>query len=116
MRAAAPPARVASVDVLRGAIMVLMALDHVRDYVTKVRIQPENLAQGTAALFATRWVTHFCAPAFSLLAGVGIGLAMRGGKSAGAMSRYLVTRGLWLIALDLVITPVGWRFGLDILP
>ena len=113
---AARAPRLASSDLVRGAVMVLMALDHVRDYVTRLRIQPENLAQGSAALFATRWVTHFCAPAFALLAGVGIGLAMRRGKPAGAMSRFLVTRGLWLIALDLVITPVGWRFGFDLLP
>jgi uncharacterized membrane protein len=55
-------ARIASVDVVRGAVMVLMALDHVRDYVTILRIQPEDLVRGTAALFATRWVTHFCRP------------------------------------------------------
>src|SRR5687768_2045703 len=96
--------------------MVLMALDHVRDYVTNVRFQPEDLSRGTAALFATRWITHFCAPAFFLLAGVGVGIAMRRGKSAGAMSRYVLTRGFWLIVLDLVITPVGWRFGFDLLP
>jgi uncharacterized membrane protein len=52
--------RVSSVDVVRGAVMALMALDHVRDYVTELRFPPENLARGTAALFATRWVTHFC--------------------------------------------------------
>jgi uncharacterized membrane protein len=114
--APARTSRIASVDIVRGAVMVLMALDHVRDYVTNVRIQPENLAQGTAALFATRWVTHFCAPAFSLLAGLGIGLAMNRGKSASEMSRYLIVRGLWLIALDLVITPIGWRFSFDIFP
>jgi uncharacterized membrane protein len=108
--------RIGAVDVVRGAVMALMALDHVRDYVTNVRIQPENLARGSAALFATRWVTHFCAPAFALLAGVGIGLAMQRGRSPGAMTRFLIIRGLWLIALDTVITPIGWRFGFDLLP
>ena len=108
--------RLASVDVVRGAVMVLMALDHVRDYVTKLRFQPEDLQQGSAALFATRWVTHFCAPAFFLLAGVGIGLAMQRGKSAAAMSRYLVSRGLWLLVLELIITPIGWQFGFDLVP
>ena len=103
-------------DVVRGAVMVLMALDHVRDFVTNVRFQPENLARGTAALFATRWVTHFCAPTFFLLAGVGIGIAMQRGKSVADMSRYLVTRGLWLLILELIITPIGWRFSLNILP
>lgn len=96
--------------------MILMALDHVRDYVTNVRVQPENLARGSAALFATRWVTHFCAPAFSLLAGVGIGLAMNRGKPAGEMSRFLIVRGIWLVLLDVVITPIAWQFGFDLIP
>lgn len=103
-------------DVVRGAVMVLMALDHVRDFVTELRFPPENLALGSAPLFATRWVTHFCAPAFLLLAGVGIGIAMQRGRTAAGMSRYLVTRGLWLLLLELVITPAGWRFSFDILP
>ncbi|MGH7679542.1 MAG: DUF1624 domain-containing protein, partial [Gemmatimonadaceae bacterium] len=62
-----------------------------------------------------RWVTHFCAPAFCLLAGMGIGLLGRT-RGPAEMSRYLLTRGLWLIVLDLVITPIGWRFSLSILP
>src|SRR5687768_6366432 len=108
--------RVLSVDVVRGAVMVLMALDHVRDYVMNLRFPPENLARGSTALFATRWVTHFCAPAFFLLAGLGIGIAMQRGKSRGEMSRFLLTRGLWLVILELTITSVGWRFGFDLLP
>src|SRR5262245_58334542 len=98
--------RIASVDVVRGAVMVLMALDHVRDYVTKLRFQPEDLRRASAALFATRWVTHFCAPTFFLLAGVGIGISMNRGKPAGEMSRFLVIRGVWLIFLDLVVTAI----------
>ncbi|HYT72701.1 MAG TPA: heparan-alpha-glucosaminide N-acetyltransferase domain-containing protein [Gemmatimonadales bacterium] len=116
LHAATTPARVASIDVIRGAVMVLMALDHVRDYVTNIRVQPENLAQASAALFATRWVTHFCAPAFALLAGVGIGLAMHRGKPAGEISRFLVVRGIWLVILDLVITAAGWQFGFRLIP
>lgn len=109
--------RLASIDVLRGSVMVLMALDHVRDFTTGMRVQPEALAaHGNVALFATRWVTHFCAPVFALLAGVGVGLAMQRGRSVGEMRRFLVTRGLWLIILDLVITPVGWRFSFELLP
>lgn len=103
--------RIVSVDVLRGIVVILMALDHVRDYVTGLRVQPENLAHGSVALFATRWVTHFCAPVFALLAGVGIGLAMDRGKSAAEMSRFLLVRGVWLLVLDVVITPVAWQFG-----
>src|SRR5687767_12431399 len=95
--------------------MVLMALDHVRDYVTNVRFQPEDLSQASTALFATRWITHFCAPAFSLLAGVGIGL-IHPRMPTAEVSRYLLARGAWLLVLDLVITPIGWRFGFDLVP
>jgi uncharacterized membrane protein len=108
--------RIASVDVLRGAIMVLMALDHVRDYTSRLHFPPEDLSRATVGLFATRWVTHFCAPGFSLLAGMGIGLAMQRGNSAGAMSRFLLVRGVWLVVLDLVVTPIGWRLGFDLIP
>lgn len=108
--------RIAGIDVVRGAVMVLMALDHVRDYVTELRFTPEDLARGSAALFATRWVTHFCAPAFFFLAGLGIGVSHQRGMPGGALSRYLVARGLWLLVLELVITPIGWRFSFDLLP
>lgn len=113
---ASGPTRITAVDVVRGAVMVLMALDHVRDYVTELRFQPENLARGSATLFATRWVTHFCAPAFFLLAGVGIGVSRLRGTSPGALSRYLVVRGVWLLILELIITPVGWSFSLQLIP
>ena len=108
--------RIASIDIVRGGVMVLMALDHVRDYVTNFRFPPENLARGTAALFATRWVTHFCAPAFFLLAGLGIGIAKSRGVSHPAMSRFLLVRGLWLIVAEVTFTSVGWRFSFDLLP
>src|ERR671911_1458855 len=89
--------RVSSVDIVRGAVMVLMALDHVRDYVTNLRIRPEDLSRASVALFATRWVTHLCAPAFFLLAGVGIGISMSRGRSPAHMGRMLLTRGVWLV-------------------
>ena len=107
--------RLRSIDILRGVAIVLMALDHVRDYVTEVRFQPEDLSQSSAALFATRWITHFCAPTFALLTGVGIGL-LHQRKPTADLSRYLLVRGVWLLVLDLVITPIGWRFSLDLLP
>jgi uncharacterized membrane protein len=115
---AAPRARtrVSSVDVVRGAVMVLMALDHVRDYVTNQRFAPENLSRASAALFATRWVTHFCAPAFSLLAGVGLGLWMSRGRSKAEASRFLLTRGLWLVFLDLTVSAIGFQFGFQLIP
>ena len=102
--------RIGSVDIVRGLIMVFMALDHVRDYVSRDHFAPENLARGTAALFATRWITHFCAPGFFLLAGVGIGISLARGATPGQLSRFLVTRGLWLWVLDVAITPVLWQF------
>ena len=113
--APSPPRRIASIDIVRGVVMVLMALDHVRDYVTDVRFQPEDLTRGSAALFATRWVTHFCAPTFFLLAGVGAGLIHQR-RPTSPLTRYLATRGLWLLVLELVVTPVGWQFGLRLVP
>jgi uncharacterized membrane protein len=107
--------RIRSIDVVRGAVMVLMALDHVRDWVTNVRFQPEDLSRASAALFATRWVTHFCAPAFFLLAGLGIGILFTRTRPA-AMTRYLLTRGAWLLFLELVLTPIGWQFGFQLIP
>jgi uncharacterized membrane protein len=108
--------RVSAVDIVRGGVMVLMALDHVRDYVTDARIRPEDLSRAGVTLFATRWVTHVCAPAFFLLAGVGIGISMSRGRSAAHMSRMLLTRGLWLVVLDLTVSAVGWQFGFDLVP
>jgi uncharacterized membrane protein len=108
--------RIASVDIVRGAVMVFMALDHVRDFTSRTHFQPEDLSRASAALFFTRWITHFCAPTFFLLAGVGIGIAMQRGRSVAAMSRYLVTRGLWLLVLELIITPIGWRLSFNLFP
>ena len=109
-------ARIPSIDIVRGAVMIFMALDHVRDFVSENRFPPENLALGSTPLFLTRWITHFCAPTFFLLAGVGIGIAMNRGRPRGQLGRYLVARGVWLIILDLVITPIGWQFGFDLIP
>ena len=107
------PQRVTSVDLVRGIVMVLMALDHTRDFFSNLRFQPEDLSQATPFLFFTRWMTHFCAPAFFLLAGVGAALSMSRGKSRGEMSRFLLTRGLWLIVLELTVTHFGWQFDMN---
>lgn len=107
------PARLDSVDILRGAIMVIMALDHVRDYFTNVRFDPLDLEKTTAALFMTRWVTHFCAPVFVFLAGTGAFLSLSRGKSKRDVSWLLVTRGFWLILLELTWVRFGWLFNLD---
>lgn len=102
--------RIVSVDIVRGLIMVFMALDHVRDYVSRDHFAPENLARGTAMLFATRWITHFCAPGFFLLAGAGIGISRGRGATPAQLSRFLFTRGIWLLVLDVAITPILWQF------
>ena len=110
---ASQPQRVTSVDLVRGIVMILMALDHTRDFFSNLRFQPEDLSRATPFLFFTRWITHFCAPAFFLLAGVGVSLSMSRGKSKREMSWFLVTRGLWLVVLELTLTHFGWQFSLD---
>jgi len=103
-------ARVASIDILRGLVMVLMALDHVRDFFTDVRFDALDLSQTTAALFLTRWITHFCAPTFVLLAGVSAYLTGRSCTRA-ELSRFLWTRGLWLVVLEVTLMSLVWTFN-----
>jgi uncharacterized membrane protein len=101
--------RIQSVDALRGAIMILMAVDHIRDYIARSAMEflPTDLARTTAAIFFTRWITHFCAPVFMLTAGLGAFFWMtRGHHSRPQLSRFLVTRGLWLILLEVTILRV----------
>ena len=102
----APAARIQSVDALRGAIMMLMAIDHIRDYVAQSAMQflPTDLTRTTAAIFLTRWVTHFCAPVFLLTAGLGAFFWIsRGHRSKRELSHFLLTRGVWLIFLELTV-------------
>ena len=102
----APAPRIQSVDALRGAIMMLMAIDHIRDYVARSAMQflPTDLTRTTAAIFFTRWVTHFCAPVFMLTAGLGAFFWIsRGHRSQRELSHFLVTRGVWLIFLELTV-------------
>src|SRR5216684_8456770 len=93
-----PAPRIQAVDALRGAIMMLMAIDHIRDYVARSAQQflPTDLTRTTPAIFLTRWITHFCAPVFMLCAGLGVSFRLQAHSGAG-LSRFLVTRGLWLI-------------------
>jgi uncharacterized membrane protein len=102
--------RIASIDVLRGLVMALMALDHVRDYFAVARCNPLDLSCTDPALFFTRWITHYCAPVFVLLAGVGAGIA-GGGMSRSALRRFLVTRGLWLVLLEVTVVQFVWTFN-----
>lgn len=94
--------------------MIIMALDHTRDYFTNLTIEPEDLAHTYGALFFTRFITHFCAPVFSLLAGTGAYLAVSRGKTVGEVSRFFWTRGLWLIFLEFTIIGFGWGFTLPL--
>src|SRR3954453_18142461 len=106
----APAPRLVSVDVLRGLVMVIMALDHTRDFMTYTRFSPEDVTHASAALFFTRFITHYCAPVFSFLAGTGAFLSTRRGKSLPQLSRFFVTRGLWLVLLELTIVDFAWGF------
>src|SRR6185295_13609720 len=108
--------RLDSVDLLRGLIMVLMALDHTRDFFhwpALHGIEPLDLEKTSVPIFFTRWITHFCAPIFSFLAGAGVFLALQRGKSKREMSWFLITRGLWLIFLELTLLMwFGWKFAI----
>jgi len=96
-------ARVQSVDALRGAIVIIMALDHVRDFIhiSAMSFSPTDLTRTTAELFFTRWITHFCAPVFAFTAGIGAFFWYYHGRTLPQLSRFLVTRGLWLMFLEL---------------
>ena len=105
--------RIDSVDFLRGIVMVLMALDHVRDFFTNDHYDPLDLSQTNAALFMTRWITHYCAPTFVFLAGTGAFLSSTRGKTKPEISKFLFTRGLWLIFIELTVVRFGWLFNFD---
>jgi uncharacterized membrane protein len=105
--------RVEIVDLLRGFVIVLMILDHTRDYFHEAALafDPTELGKTTPALFLTRWITHLCAPTFVFLAGVSVWLQQTAGRSLGDVRKLLITRGLWLIALELTLVSFGFNFA-----
>ncbi len=102
--------RLASVDVLRGLVMVIMALDHTRDFMTNVPFDPVDVTHTNGALFFTRFITHYCAPVFSFLAGTGAYLATSRGKSVQQVSWFFFTRGIWLVVLEFTVVGFAWAF------
>jgi uncharacterized membrane protein len=109
----ATSARIQSVDLLRGIVMVIMALDHTRDFLhtSAYHFSPENLAKTYGFLFFTRWITHFCAPVFVFLAGVSARLSAAKRPDPSAVSRHLIARGIWLIFIEWTVMEFAWTFN-----
>src|SRR5206468_6737377 len=105
--------RLDSIDFVRGLVMVIMALDHVREFfhLDARLFEPTDLIRTTPLLFLTRWITHLCAPSFVFLAGTGAYLWASRGRSQAELTRFLVSRGLWLVVVELSLVTVGWTFN-----
>ena len=101
--------RLEAVDLLRGIAVVVMTLDHVRAFFGTSGWDP-GFASAGAATFLTRWVTHFCAPVFVLLAGTGAALSLGRGRSRPQLAWFLLTRGAWLALLDVSVVSFAWFF------
>jgi uncharacterized membrane protein len=110
-----PAPRLQSIDALRGAVMIIMALDHVRDLIdhNAMSFSPTDLTRTYPALFFTRWITHFCAPVFIFTAGLGAFLWLQRSRTTAQLSRFLFTRGLWLIFLELTVMRLAYNFNLS---
>jgi uncharacterized membrane protein len=110
-----PAGRHTGIDAVRGAVMVIMALDHVREFfhADAMVFQAEDLARTTPALFLTRWITHLCAPGFVFLAGVAAQRRLARDGSVAGLSRYLWTRGLWLVVLEITVMRFALNFRMS---
>ena len=106
--------RLTSIDALRGMVMIIMALDHTREFVhaSAMVFQPEDLTRTNAILFFTRWVTHICAPVFVFTAGLGAYFWKSHGRTSAQLSKFLWSRGLWLIILDLTVIRFALTFSM----
>lgn len=106
-------ARLDTIDALRGLVIAIMVLDHVRDYfhLGALSYDPTDPLRTTSMLFATRWITHLCAPTFVFLSGVSIYLQRANGKPPAELSRFVLSRGLWLIFLELTVVSFAFNFG-----
>ncbi len=107
------PTRLPSIDILRGLVIVLMTLDHTRDFFSNSHFNPTDLDKTTLALFLTRWVTHFCAPVFVFLAGMSAYLWMSRRGPDAPISRFLLQRGVLLLVLTLTVEAWAWNFRND---
>lgn len=105
--------RVNSIDILRGIIMVIMALDHTRDFFSGFYNDPTDLVVASTPMFLTRWITHYCAPVFVFFSGVSAFLSFSKGKTTRQASLFLLSRGIWLIILELTLVRIGWQFNFD---
>ena len=107
--------RLTSIDLLRGLVMIVMVLDHTRDFIHAGGLtgDPTNLATTTPMLFMTRWITHYCAPVFVFLAGVSAYLQYARGMSTRELSKFLFTRGIWLIVLEATVIRITTWFNVD---
>ena len=106
--------RIASLDLLKGIVIVIMALDHTRDYFhfSSWFFSPTDIDKTTIPIFLARWITHFCAPVFSFLAGVSAFLVGRS-MTLNELSRFLITRGLWLVFVQITLVNFAWTFDIQ---